>query len=166
MRLVTQYGPYVFVAAFLALWFWPASRSRRTGWQMAAIVVVVGILLALGFNQVIVHLWARPRPLVQDAASLLVSRSADPSFPSDHATFAFAAATGLYLVRRRWGIVAAVFAALVAFSRVYVGTHYPADVIAGAVIGCAFVLLAHHQRRLLAKVAEPFLRQARRVHLA
>jgi membrane-associated phospholipid phosphatase len=130
------------------------------------VVTVIGVLMALGLNQVIIHLWARPRPYVLHPVSLLVPRSADSSFPSDHATFAFAVATGLFLTRRTWGIGAGVFAALVAFSRVYVGAHYPLDVVAGAAIGCFFILVVHSQRRQIARLVEPVLRQARRVHLA
>jgi undecaprenyl-diphosphatase len=166
MIFITHYGPYLLIAAFVALWFWPGEEGRRSHRQLAVVVTAAGVLLALGLNQVIVHTWARPRPFVGHAVHLLVTGSTDPSFPSDHATFAFAAATGLFMVNRWLGAAAAVFAAVVAISRVFVGVHYPTDVIAGAAIGCAFVLLVYSQRRLVARATEPFLRRLRRVHLA
>ena len=65
------------------------------------------------------------------------SRSHDPSFPSDHATGGFALAFGIWLYDRTIGTVLLVIAAVLSFSRVYVGTHYPGDVVAGALIGIA-----------------------------
>ena len=69
------------------------------------------------------------------------------SFPSGHATVSFACATVLALAvpRLRWPLFT--LAALIAFSRVYVGVHYPGDVLAGAVLG---VLLAIALRMLAA----------------
>jgi undecaprenyl-diphosphatase len=162
----THYGPYLFIVAFVAAWFWPGPPDRRTRWQLAAIITAIGVLLALGLNQVIIHLWERSRPFVDHPALLLVPAAHDPSFPSDHSTFAFAAATGLFLASRRIGITAVVLAALVAFSRVYVGAHYATDVIAGAAIGCAAVLIVYSQRQRIGRLAEPVLRRARRIHLA
>jgi membrane-associated phospholipid phosphatase len=72
---------------------------------------------------------------------VLVSRSADPSFPSDHAAAAAAIAVVVLLVHRRLGVLVLALAALVCFARVYVGAHYPGDVLAGAGIGVVVALL-------------------------
>ena len=66
---------------------------------------------------------------------VLANRSTDPSFPSDHATMAGAAAVGLWIVNRRLGIVAAAAALLMAITRVYIAAHYPGDVLAGLLLG-------------------------------
>lgn len=78
-----------------------------------------------------------PEPLLESPSTF--------SFPSGHATVSFACATVLALAvpRLRWQLYA--LAALIAFSRVYVGVHYPFDVLAGAVLG---VVLATALRKL------------------
>lgn len=66
---------------------------------------------------------------------MLVDKTKDFSFPSDHATVVGAVAIGLLLVRRPLGIIAIVLAVGMACARVYVGAHYPGDVAAGLIIG-------------------------------
>jgi undecaprenyl-diphosphatase len=122
---------------FLARGKW-ASRNARHG------VVAAGFsaALALGIAQIISHLWERPRPYIAhpDVAHLFIPPSTDPSFPSDHATAAFAIAVSIFLRNRKVGALALVMATILAVSRVAVGTHYPGDVLGGAVLGTACAL--------------------------
>lgn len=91
------------------------------------------------------HLWERPRPYIAhpDIAHLFISPSMDPSFPSDHATAAFAIAVAIFLRSRKLGLLALGMATVLAVGRVTVGTHYPGDVLGGAVLGslCALFFL-------------------------
>jgi undecaprenyl-diphosphatase len=98
---------------------------------------------ALAVAVVLSKLVDRPRPFVADPARvhLLVKHAADPGFPSDHATAAFAIATVLCLYDRRAGIAALIAAVLLAIDRVAVGVHYPSDVIVGALIGAVVAIL-------------------------
>ena len=66
---------------------------------------------------------------------LLIDKTTDFSFPSDHATVAGAVAVGLLFANRRWGIIASVLAIVMAFTRVYVGAHYPGDIVTGLALG-------------------------------
>ena len=68
---------------------------------------------------------------------VLHDRTKDFSSPSDHATVAGTVAVGLLLANRRWGIPAVVAAVVMAFTRAYVGAHYPSDVLAGLALGGA-----------------------------
>jgi undecaprenyl-diphosphatase len=80
----------------------------------------------------------RPRPhLPPGAPHPLVKLPADASFPSGHATVAFACATTIALLVPRLAVAVLVLATAIAYSRVYVGVHYPLDVVAGAAIGAA-----------------------------
>ena len=95
-------------------------------------------VIALGIGQIIGGAIDRARPYeTMTGIHLLVDRTTDFSIPSDHATAAGAVAVGLLFANRRWGRIAAVLAVLMAFTRVYVGAHYPGDVLAGLLLGGA-----------------------------
>lgn len=113
-------------------------RERRSG----AVLGTAAAGLALLINQPIAHTVERLRPYAAHPAHahLLISPSQDPSFPSDHAAGAFALAFGVWLYDRTLGTALLIIGAVLAFARVYVGTHYPADVLAGALIGMALAL--------------------------
>ena len=114
-----------------------------------------GALLALAVNQPIGSAIGRARPYtVIPGMHLLVDKTKDFSFTSDHATVAGAVAAGLFLVNRRLGLVAVVAALAMAFARVYVGAHYPGDVAAGLLLGAAVTVAFS---RIGARVVEPVL---------
>jgi undecaprenyl-diphosphatase len=128
--------------AIIALWF-VARPYGKSMWKLASASGLVAAAIAMMTNQIISHLWDRPRPLTAHAAAthLLAAPSPDPSFPSDHAAAAFAIAFAVLAFSRRAGIGFLVAAALIALSRIALGLHYPSDVLAGAVVGWAAALL-------------------------
>ncbi|MFM6850505.1 MAG: phosphatase PAP2 family protein [Terrabacter sp.] len=131
-----KYGLVLF-AGLLLIGAW---RRRGAGEVELASAVWAGLatLLAIAVNQPIAALVAERRPYAAHPAALvLVDRSTDWSFPSDHAVMAGAAAVGLLLVSRRLGALAVTAALLMAATRVYVGAHYPLDVVAGLCLGGA-----------------------------
>jgi undecaprenyl-diphosphatase len=145
--------------ALVALVFLVRSPRRREERRAGALLGTVSAALALLAVQPLSHAVARMRPYAAHPAHahLLIARSQDFSFPSDHAVGAFALAFGIWLYDRALGRWLLVLAAILAFSRVVAGTHYPGDVLAGAAIGVAvpaalFALPA--SRRLLERVAE------------
>jgi undecaprenyl-diphosphatase len=127
---------YVLVA-LVALTFLVPWRVRRTERRTGAVMATAAAATALVINQPLGHLIDRVRPYAAHPAQahLLIARSHDPSFPSDHATGAFALAFGIWLYDRTIGTVLLVLAAVIGVARVFVGTHYPSDVVAGAVMG-------------------------------
>ena len=104
---------------------------------MAAVVCAgAATLLAVGINQPIVNAVHEARPYTDHPGVLvLATRSADFSFPSDHAVMAGAVAVGLVFVSRRLAALAGVAALAMAFARVYIAAHYPADVAVGLAAG-------------------------------
>src|SRR3954452_15416797 len=139
-RLYAQYGVLLFAGALFAGW-WMARANPSPRAMAAALWAPVGALLALGLNQPLGRLVHESRPYaVFPHALVLVARSHDYSFPSDHSVMAGAVAAGACLVSPRLGAIAVLAALLMAVARVYVGAHFPLDVAAGLVFGSAVTL--------------------------
>jgi undecaprenyl-diphosphatase len=161
-----KYGPYLFMALLVALWFWPGTREARRGRQVTGAIAAASAAVALIINQLLGHLWYRDRPFVGHHAILLLPASHDPSFPSDHAAFAFGIAVALFLAYWRLGGGALVLATLMSMARVFVGEHYPMDVLAGAAIGTLVALVLFSRRDRVGRLLDPVLRLVARVRLA
>lgn len=140
-----------FAIGGIALVVGAVRRSR----QLLALCLYVGLVIGASdffTYQVLKPTFARARPCHQlDDVRLVQDRcGGDYGFPSNHAANSMAAAVTIALaVRRRW--VASVFLAalLVGFTRVYLGVHFPADVLAGFGVGAVVAVLANEVRRRL-----------------
>lgn len=125
-----KYLPVVFALALIALWLTWKPQNQR-----GAFLAGTSALIALGLGQIVGHALPRPRPYLAHPVNLLISRSVDTSFPSDHATLGFAVAVMVWQYNRRVGTALLFLALVLAFSRVFVGAHYPSDVLGGGVLG-------------------------------
>lgn len=120
-------------------------KYRKMGLGVGA-ALLIGLLVC---NVTLKPLIARPRPYDYQlehfgrVINLLISAPRDFSFPSGHTLASFEAATVLLLNDRRLGIPAAVLAAAIAFSRLYLYVHYPTDVLCAVVMGIAFGFLGN-----------------------
>ena len=142
MMMYTSFGLTLFIAFTIAGWW----IARRRGPSAMTIVLAIPLaaVLAYAVNNIIKMLVAEPRPcyaypdvfLLEDCAP-----ATDFAFPSNHTVVAAAMTAALFVFGRRWGIVALVATALMGFSRVYAGAHYPHDVLAGAVVGAMVGIL-------------------------
>ncbi|MHB1486979.1 MAG: phosphatase PAP2 family protein [Acidimicrobiales bacterium] len=142
MKYYAGYGIVVFAILLLVAWW----QARSTGNPPKAVAAVawaaIGPLAAYGVGQIIGHAVGRPRPFtVFTHAEVLVHKANDFGFPSDHAVVAGAVTAGLFLVNRRLAIISTVLTLVMAVARVYVGVHYPGDVVVGLIVGAAVVLI-------------------------
>ncbi|MGW2645765.1 phosphatase PAP2 family protein [Streptomyces sp. NPDC001393] len=131
----SAYGLAVFALLMVVGW-WRARRDGATA-AMTALTVPVAVLVAFAVNSAVKPLVAEDRPCRHLAFRTLEACPArgDWAFPSNHTAIAWAAAVALFFVSRRLGAVASVCALAMAASRVWVGVHYPHDVVAGAALG-------------------------------
>ncbi len=129
-----QWSEAVFVALVVAVFLLGGRRGAR-----GAVAALAAAALALAVGQLVSRIWGEPRPFVAHPRLVhpLVPHGSDASFPSDHATTAFAIATAIWLRWRLAGAIALVLAGALAVGRVAVGVHYPGDVVAGAALGSA-----------------------------
>ena len=148
MRLLTNdfFIPLTICLIMLSLWLGQQDRIKRDRLQRT----IMNASVAIGISTLVVQMinnfgnpWPRPflvddfviRESARYAAQTIFYFPTDPSFPSNGATIAFAAATGVWLGNRKAGAVLYVLAALWAVARFYAGIHFFIDVAGGAVIG-------------------------------
>ena len=113
-------------------------RTRKCG---AAILLAMAFGLVLG-NGAFKHLIARPRPFITYPELVPLVHVGGYSCPSGHTLASFCAAAALFSWFRKAGTAAFLLAALIGFTRLYVGVHYPTDVLLGAVLGVLLGILA------------------------
>ncbi|MDE3027921.1 MAG: phosphatase PAP2 family protein [Paracoccaceae bacterium] len=151
---ITQIGVPVMIATVVLQWW---GRENRLHLRHAAICAGLAFLLGLAFNQGILLFIHRIRPYDAGVSHLLIARSADWSFPSDHATasMSIVAAFAMQKIPRRTLLVLAM-AVLVCLSRIFVGTHYLTDILGGAATGilaAVIVQLVYREDSKLDRIA-------------
>ncbi|MDX6327748.1 MAG: undecaprenyl-diphosphatase [Streptomycetaceae bacterium] len=146
VEFVGEYG-LILLMVLLAGWcWWRIARRSAADEAPAAVAGVVWSGLAAGIalllNMPLRAFVERPRPFVDhDGLDVLIKGKSVFSFVSDHATLTMAVAVGLFLVSRKAGLLAIGVALLEGFCRVYMGVHYPTDVVGGFALGTAVALL-------------------------
>lgn len=137
MIFFAQDAVEIYGVLFVVAWF--ALPKKDVQHRHALVVAGLAGILALLINLVISHIWFRPRPFAvfqTGTFTQLVSHSNDASFPSDHTAGSFGFAAGSWKHNTKWiSYTFTILAITVMFARVYVGVHYPTDVLAGLVVG-------------------------------
>ncbi|MDQ0297791.1 membrane-associated phospholipid phosphatase [Salibacterium salarium] len=132
MRFLSSAGYIIVILIIISLLF-----TKKRSWGF---IGVVSLLVSLGINYIVKTAVSRPQPFSTHDVTLLIERSTSPSFPSDQAVIMGVCSVILFFVHRKLGVTAFVLALFVIFSRVFVGHHYPMDVLAGLLVG--FVVTA------------------------
>jgi undecaprenyl-diphosphatase len=117
-----------------ALWFFSRPGGDRK-WKLACGSGFAAAALAYAVAFVIHHIWARPRPYVTHHIAHPWSSATDASFPSDHATVSYAIAFAVLAFDPIAGAIFLVVATIIAVGRLFIGAHYPSDVLTGLIVG-------------------------------
>ena len=144
MKFITHLGDKGILWILIAVLLCCFKKTRPIG-LMAGIALVMSVVIN---NAIITNLVARPRPYLPETVGgqglkLLIEEQDDWSFPSGHSGASFAAAV-VFLCKgpKKLGIPSIIMAFLIAFSRLYVGVHYPTDVLAGIITGTCCAIIA------------------------
>lgn len=162
-RLASDYlVPVGMGLTLVALWFVGNDDRERMRYQIGMFTALTAMALSSLVVFICNALFFRPRPFDGlDDVSLLFYMPTDSSFPSNSAAVAFAIAAGVWCINRRLGAVLFVAAAVYGFSRIYVGVHYPADILGGAVIAVVVTALTLRLRDLLMPLLVAVIKAAR-----
>ncbi|MED5016862.1 undecaprenyl-diphosphatase [Paenibacillus chibensis] len=147
MRFLSEDAEYLFYLAVIVYWF----TRKRENRKMVALALA-SACLAFGIGTILSHLFYRDRPFVTHQVHQMIEHAANASFPSDHSIGSFVIAFSIFLFRKKDGIVWMLLAALIAFSRIWNGVHYPGDVLSGAILGILASVMVY---QLFTKVAWP-----------
>lgn len=160
MIVLAKYSPEMYILILLLGWFtvpWPEVESRH-----GLVIAVVAAIVVFIVDNIIGAIWFRPRPFVvlpPGSDHQLIQHAADASFPSDHAAVGAALAAGMWGKSRPWTYwVLAALTLLVMVARVYVGVHWPTDVLGGMVVGIAVARAIQPASKLLAPITQLLLR--------
>ncbi len=146
MEFVGEYGT-MFGLVLVGLWCWWSMRKRGSVDDSVATVAALvwaplAAALSVVINIPIRGFVERPRPFNDhEGLEVLIHGKTDYSFVSDHSTLAMGLAVGIFVANRKFGFVALGLALFAGVSRIYMGVHYPTDVIGGFALGTAVALL-------------------------
>ncbi|KKB40116.1 phosphatase PAP2 family protein [Bacillus thermotolerans] len=136
MILLSKWGIYVFIAIILVLAF-----SKK--WRWRGFRGIGALILALIVSRLLKYAVNRDRPFITDEVNLLFEKTPSPSFPSDQAVASGVFAAFLFLAFPKWRWLGMILALVISFSRVYVGHHYPLDVLTGLFLGALCMAVVH-----------------------
>lgn len=133
LKFLTMLGDHGMLWIGVALLLVFIKRTRPIGATAGASLAINALLVNVFLKNIV----ARTRPYeVIDGLTRLVGEQSDFSFPSGHTSSAFSVAVVMFmLMPKKYGVPALIVATLIAYSRLYVGVHYPSDVIGGLIIG-------------------------------
>lgn len=126
---LAKYLPYLLVLG--SVYFIYKSETFKKKFEIFINLALTEILARGIITEVIRYFYARPRPFAEFGIPSLIPQSGN-SFPSGHATFFFSLAIIIFYFNRKWGNWFLVAAILNGLARIYVGVHYPSDILGGA----------------------------------
>ncbi|PGO23446.1 undecaprenyl-diphosphatase [Bacillus cereus] len=132
MIAITNSAAYVAILFMLILWFNNGKKENAIRKQYTVLYTTLSVSIALLVNVLIHAVYYHPRPFITHHVNQLVPHAADSSFVSDHSVLVFSIAFVFILRGEKLKYIALIWATLVGVSRMYVGVHYPLDILGAA----------------------------------
>lgn len=132
MIVITNSAAYVAILFMLILWFNNGKKENAIRKQYTVLYTTLSVSIALLVNVLIHAVYYHPRPFITHHVNQLVPHAADSSFVSDHSVLVFSIAFVFILRGEKLKYIALIWAILVGVSRMYVGVHYPLDILGAA----------------------------------
>ncbi|HVV67459.1 MAG TPA: undecaprenyl-diphosphatase [Gammaproteobacteria bacterium] len=150
--IVAKYLVYLIPLWLVVLWFFAAPKYRGT-----LLFAVIAAVLSLIVNYFIGLLWFQPRPFMVPIGHTYLTHAPDSAFPSNHVTFIWAIGFSLLLQSglRGPGSIMLLIALAVGWARVFLGVHFPLDVLGGLVVATIVVLIISPLKPLINRTILP-----------
>lgn len=150
----------------LLCYAWFSKHRQPTTRHLVLRTILAAFVAILAARVATLTLPVRLRPIHDPSLDLKLvyglereSHAGRSSFPSDHAVLLCAVATGLWAISRRFGIVAFTWAVCAVFSvRVYMGLHYPSDILAGSLMGIGIMVMVLRDQRVVPRLVDALMR--------
>jgi undecaprenyl-diphosphatase len=159
MEVFAQDIVWIMLAVMACLWFTGKEANQKLvfySFLSASIALLIAsLIISPGVNE--------SRPFVEHQVNQLIPHAADASFPSDHATLAFSVAFSVFLTRRKLGAVMLALAVLTGIARVYVGVHYPGDIVGAMALSLLTSIIVFTLRGRLDAIPLFFIRMYRKI---
>ncbi len=133
-----EYFEYVLI---FSLFLFLIIRFKKY-WRMVFQSIISAVLARFVVVELIRWLWQRPRPFIHNHVNLLITHNS-VAFPSGHAAFFFAMSIIVYFYNKKAGLLFFLASFLICLARIFVGIHWPLDILAGALVGIFSGWLIH-----------------------
>lgn len=134
-----EYTVYCLMLVLLFYWL-----TRKTENKLMVVSAVISFFIAEVAGKLIGLVYSHHQPFaVWSNVNKLIEKEVGNSFPSDHTIVFFSVCISIALFRRRFWYLWAALALLLSISRIYVGVHYPVDILVGAILGFVAAILVH-----------------------
>lgn len=153
MIFIAVYSPLIYGIFFILQWFVSDDNGKK-----ACMNAFFAAVVALGLNLIISAVYFEPRPFVRHRVNLLIKHPADASFPSDHASGSSALSFVELEYNKTIGRIMIGLTILILFARVYVGVHYPLDVIGGFIIGFVSSKIIRKSHKIFDLIEDYFIK--------
>jgi len=161
--------PVIMIIALIAVWYSGRNIADRTRNQYG----VICSLASMGIANLLVYVFdamlpdrLRPFEAFPDRVHLIFYQPNDPSFPSNAAAASFALATGIWVYNRKLGYIFSIPALIISFGRIYMGVHYPLDILGGFALAILATGIVAAVMKLGKPAIEWLLKLMRKFYLA